>query len=81
MNSIPLKILYTNWKGQTEIKNIVPQEIYFGTTEQHKEEQWLMQVLDVDKGATRTYAVQDFDFIYGNNDHRKLENIKKEFFK
>lgn len=78
MESIPLKILYTNWKGETSVRNIIPQEIYFGSNQWHKEEQWLLQAIDVDKGAQRTFAVGNIDFIYGD-DEKKIERVKREF--
>lgn len=79
MDSKPLKILYTNFKGKTSVRNIIPQEIYFGTTEWYKDEQWLLDAIDVDKGAIRTFAVNNIDFIYSDNDERKIDRIKKEF--
>lgn len=79
MYDVPLKILYTNYKGETSVRNIIPQEIYYGKTEWHPQEQWLLQATDVDKGAVRTFAVKDIDFIYGNDDVEKLGKIKKVF--
>ncbi|HCT64365.1 MAG TPA: hypothetical protein DIC60_03690 [Lachnospiraceae bacterium] len=79
MYDVPLKILYTNYKGETSIRNIVPQEIYFGKTDWHPKEQWLLQATDVDKGAVRTFAIEDIDFIYGDNDAEKLGKIKRIF--
>lgn len=79
MNAMPLRILYTNWKGETSIRNIIPQEIYFGSTEWHKEEQWLLQAIDADKDAMRTFAMSEIDFIYSENDEQKLDVIRREF--
>lgn len=51
--------LYTNWKGETEWRKIIPMSIYFGSTDYHPEEQWLMIVWDLDKDAQRIYAIKD----------------------
>lgn len=79
MNSKPLRILYTNFKGKTSVRNIIPQEIYFGSTQWHPSEQWLIEAIDVDKDAVRTFAVGDIDFIFSDNDDKKLNNIKNKF--
>jgi hypothetical protein len=54
-----VKILYTNWRGKTGIRNIVPKEIIFSSNEWHKEEQWLLIADDSDKNAERTFAMKD----------------------
>ena len=33
-----VKILYTNWKGVTSYRNIIPKSIEFKSTDWHKEE-------------------------------------------
>ena len=52
-------IVYTNYKGKTAVRKIIPQDIYFGSTEWHPENQWLMRAYDVDKEADRTFAIKD----------------------
>ena len=54
-----VEIVYTNWKGVTSIRHIIPKDIFFGSTEWHKEEQWLMNAFDVDKQANRAFALKD----------------------
>jgi predicted DNA-binding transcriptional regulator YafY len=54
-----VRVVYTNWKGETSIRHIAPIEIFFGSNEWHTEEQWLLLALDVDKGAERTFALKD----------------------
>jgi len=54
-----IKVKYKNWKGEISIRTIVPVFIYYSHTDFHKEDQWLMDVWDVDKDAERTYAMQD----------------------
>ncbi|MCR5146860.1 MAG: WYL domain-containing protein [Clostridia bacterium] len=54
-----VKILYTNWKGVTSYRNIVPKSVEFKSTEWHPEEQWILNAYDVDKRADRTFALKD----------------------
>ena len=54
-----VKILYTNWKGTTKVRTIIPKELIFTSNEWHKEEQWCLVAYDVDKEANRTFACKD----------------------
>ena len=54
-----VKIVYTNYKGVTATRYIVPIEILFGHNEWHTQDQWLMRALDVEKNAERTFALKD----------------------
>lgn len=55
----PVKVRYTNWKGQTSLRTIEPIKLFWGSTEYHPEEQWLLKCWDVEKGAERTFAMKD----------------------
>lgn len=52
-------IKYTNWKNETDIRHIIPIKIWYGNTEWHKGEQWLMNAFDIDKKALRDFALKD----------------------
>ncbi len=54
-----VKILYTNYRGETGHRVIIPEKIWFGSTEWHKEEQWLLDAHDVEKDALRNFAMKD----------------------
>lgn len=54
-----VRIIYTNYRNETAERRIVPMEIWFGSTEWHKEEQWLLKAEDLDKQAMRDFAVKD----------------------
>jgi hypothetical protein len=54
-----VRILYTNWKGQVSWRRILPTAIKFGSTEWHPAEQWLLEAVDLDKDAPRTFAIKD----------------------
>lgn len=59
MENKQVRILYTNWKGETAYRNIIPMNIEYKSTEWHKEEQWILNAIDVDKNAERGFAVKD----------------------
>lgn len=54
-----VKILYTNYRGEKGYREILPEKIWFGSTQWHKEEQWLLDALDVKKGELRNFAMKD----------------------
>jgi predicted DNA-binding transcriptional regulator YafY len=54
-----VRVLYTNYRGETAFRTIVPERLFFGSTEWHPEPQWLIEALDVEKGQNRTFAMKD----------------------
>lgn len=54
-----VKILYTNWKGVTKVRTIIPKKIIFSSNKWHKEEQYLLEAFDVEKQDIRTFACKD----------------------
>jgi len=52
-------IVYTNYRGETGERKIIPKKIWFGSTEWHPEEQWLLDAHDVEKDADRSFAMKD----------------------
>lgn len=56
----PIKLAYTNWKGETAQRTIIPRHIWWGSNEWHPEPQWLLTAFDVDKQAERYFALKDF---------------------
>lgn len=50
---------YTNHRGETAVRYVVPQCVYFGKTEFHPEKQWLMRGFDTDRQAIRDFAMAD----------------------
>ena len=53
-----VRILYTNYRGETTHRRVIPDRIYFGSNEWHPEEQWLLDAYDLDKGARRAFAMK-----------------------
>lgn len=54
-----VRILYTNYRGETALRTVIPEGIYFGSTEWHPEPQWLLNALDVEKAQNRSFALKD----------------------
>ena len=59
MENKEVRINYTNYRNQTSERVIIPNMIYFGSTEHHPERQWLLVAYDVAKKAQRTFALQN----------------------
>jgi predicted DNA-binding transcriptional regulator YafY len=60
-----IKIVYTNYRGETALRKVLPQRVWFGSTEWHPEEQWLLEAIDLDKGASRSFALRDIQSYAG----------------
>lgn len=54
-----VKILYTNWKGETRERTILPISIEYKSTEWHTEEQWILNAMDIEKNEMRSFAIKD----------------------
>ena len=59
MDPKQISICYTNYRGETSIRKIIPLKIWFGKTDWHKEEQWLLDAIDVEKNVERSFALKD----------------------
>jgi predicted DNA-binding transcriptional regulator YafY len=54
-----VRILYTNYRGETALRKILPIRVHFGETRWHPEPQWLLDAMDVEKGEERSFAMKD----------------------
>jgi len=54
-----VNIVYTNYRGETRVRKIIPVKLWFGKTKWHPEEQWLLDAYDIVKKANRTFAMKD----------------------
>jgi predicted DNA-binding transcriptional regulator YafY len=50
---------YVNWRGEKGSRRVIANRIYFGSTEYHKEPQWIMAAYDFEKKADREFAMKD----------------------
>lgn len=53
----PVPILYVNHRGEVAVRRIVPGPLWFGSTEWHREPQWLMTADEPDTGKRRDFAL------------------------
>lgn len=54
-----VKLLYTNYRGETALRHVTPKKLWFGETDWHPEPQWLLEAFDHDKNADRSFAMKD----------------------
>lgn len=52
-----VKINYTNYRGETADRIILPRRMYFGWTEWHPTPQWLLTALDLERDVIRDFAM------------------------
>lgn len=55
----PIEIDYTNYRGERGKRKVYPLEFYFGKTEHHPEEQYLLLAYDPGKEDFRVFAFND----------------------
>lgn len=56
----PITLTYTNWRGETAERTIIPQRLWFGSTQWHPEPGWLLAAIDMEKDAERDFALLGF---------------------
>jgi predicted DNA-binding transcriptional regulator YafY len=54
-----VRIRYTNHRGETFDRRVVPVAIRWGSDLWHPTPQWLMDAFDLDKRESRTFALRD----------------------
>ena len=59
MKSTPLKFEYINWEGKYAVRIVQPIKLWFGKTQWHPQEGWLLKALDLDKNEERDFSVKD----------------------
>lgn len=59
MSDKTLTFEYKNWRGEVDIRTVIPIEVYWGSTEYHPKEQWMLKALDLKKHDYRDFAVED----------------------
>lgn len=62
VNDQELQFQYRNYRGENSERRVIPNKIWFGTTEYHTEPQWLMTAYDIDKRDVRDFALLDCKF-------------------
>lgn len=59
----PVTFAYTNYKGEHGIRTVTPQRIWYGCTQYHPNNGWLLTGYDHDKKAMRDFALTDIEFL------------------
>lgn len=54
-----IKVKYKNHKGEISDRTIIPKKIYYGSTNYHPNNGWLLEVFDIEKNDKRTYSFND----------------------
>jgi predicted DNA-binding transcriptional regulator YafY len=54
-----VRLDYTNYRGERAQRRVEPVALYWGSTEWHPEPQLLLEAVDLDKDAVRTFSVRD----------------------
>jgi hypothetical protein len=47
---------YTNHRGERALRHVIPDYLWWGTTDWHPQEGWLLHAFDLDKNAERDFA-------------------------
>ncbi len=55
-----ITVLYTNHRGETAKRDLLPRYVWFGKTEWHPEAQWLLHAWCFEKEAYRDFAMAGF---------------------
>lgn len=59
----PLVVSYTNHRGETAVRRIIPVRAWFGVTEWHPEPQWLLDAFDTERKVERSFALRDMSIV------------------
>lgn len=59
MSGLTVIIDYTNHRGERGERRIRPVGMWYGDTEWHRDPQWLIDAIDLDKSVSRTFAMKD----------------------
>lgn len=56
---------YRNYRGEEGYRRVRPISLRFGTSEWHKEPQWLMLADDLENSKQREFAMRDIQSVVG----------------
>ena len=58
-DAAPLHFTYKNWRGEVRARSAYPVSVRYGTSEWHKEPQYLLLAVDAETGEEREFAMKD----------------------
>lgn len=56
-----IRIKYKNWKGNSRFREIVPIELWYGSTKWHPYSQYFIKALDLEDNAIKDFALLGFN--------------------
>ena len=54
-----VSIDYTNWRGERSVRVVLPARMWWGKTEFHPTEQFLLHAFDIEKQSWRDFAMEN----------------------
>lgn len=63
---------YTNWRGDTSTRTIIPKRVWYGKSEWHPSDQWFLHGYDLEKSEVRDFALLDIVFLKSPPDNSSL---------
>ena len=64
VSRVKSNIIYTNYRGETAVRNIEPLDMRHGSTEWHPQPQWLLAAMDLDQNVEREFAFNEIQEIH-----------------
>jgi hypothetical protein len=61
-----LTFVYTNHRGETARRRVLPERIWFGSTDWYPAPQWLLEAFDLDRKAIRVFSLTGIEHILGD---------------
>lgn len=52
----PVEFVYENWEGEIRVRKAVPLRLIYGSNKWHKDDQWMLEAMDIESGEPRTFA-------------------------
>ena len=59
---LDIYVIYTNYRGQSAIRRIIPHRFSYESTAWHPTPQWILWCYDRDRGEIRGYALKECNF-------------------
>jgi hypothetical protein len=50
---------YKNYKDEVSMRKVIPEKVWFGHTEYHMDDQWILKAFDIEKQVDRNFAIND----------------------
>jgi len=63
-----IRVIYTNWRQETKVRNILPIAIYWGSTNYYPIPQWIVKAYDKDRQDYRLYSLKNIVEIVDENE-------------